>query len=153
MKTVQDLLDENNRELIKIDPNQTVFEALTMLSKYDIGALVVMNGEILSGIFSERDYARKVILSGKSSKETFVKEIMTEKVKCISPQNNIEDCIENVDVTIILTEWSEFRTLSANYLSKFMKGNVVVDFRNALNPENFRNKKFTLYQVGRGPFN
>ena len=62
-----------------------------MLSKYDIGALVVMNDEILSGIFSERDYARKVILSGKSSKETFVKEIMTEKVKCIGPQNNIED--------------------------------------------------------------
>ena len=104
MKTVQDLLDENNRELIKIDPNQTVFEALTMLSKYDIGALVVMNGEILSGIFSERDYARKVILTGKSSKETFVKEIMTEKVKCISPQNNIEDCMK------IMTE-SRFRHL------------------------------------------
>lgn len=104
MKTVQDLLDENNRELIKIDPNQTVFEALTMLSKYDIGALVVMNGEILSGIFSERDYARKIILSGKSSKETLVKEIMTEKVKCISPQNNIEDCMK------IMTE-SRFRHL------------------------------------------
>ena len=104
MKTVQDLLDENNRELIIIDPNQTVFEALTMLSKYDIGALVVMNGEILSGIFSERDYARKVILSGKSSKETFVKEIMTKKVKCISPQNNIEDCMK------IMTE-SRFRHL------------------------------------------
>jgi len=104
MKTVQDLLDENNRELIKIDPNQTVFEALTMLSKYDIGALVVMNGEILSGIFSERDYARKVILSGKSSKETLVKEIMTEKVKCISPHNNIEDCMK------IMTE-SRFRHL------------------------------------------
>ena len=104
MKTVQDLLDENNRELIKIDPNQTVFEALTMLSKYDIGALVVMSGEILSGIFSERDYARKVILSGKSSKETSVKEIMTEKVKCISPQNNIEDCMK------IMTE-SRFRHL------------------------------------------
>ena len=104
MKTVQDLLDENNRDLVKIDPNQTVFEALSMLSNYDIGALVVMNGEILSGIFSERDYARKVILSGKSSKETFVKEIMTEKVKCISPQNNIEDCMK------IMTE-SRFRHL------------------------------------------
>ena len=104
MKTVQDLLDENNRELIKIDPNQTVFEALTMLSKYDMGALVVMKGEILSGIFSEREYARKVILSGKSSKETLVKEIMTEKVKCISPHNNIEDCMK------IMTE-SRFRHL------------------------------------------
>ena len=96
MKTIESKL--------KIDPNQTVFEALTMLSKYDIGALVVMNGEILSGIFSERDYARKVILSGKSSKETLVKEIMTEKVKCISPHNNIEDCMK------IMTE-SRFRHL------------------------------------------
>ena len=104
MKTVQDLLDENNRELINIDPNKTVFEALTMLSKHDIGALVVMDGKILSGIFSERDYARKVILSGKSSKETLVKEIMTGKVKCISPQNNIEDCMK------IMTE-SRFRHL------------------------------------------
>ena len=67
--------------------------------------------------------------------------------------NNIEDCIKNVDVTIILTEWSEFRTLSANYLLKFMRGSIVVDFRNALNPENFMNRNFTLYQVGRGPFN
>ena len=104
MKKVQDLLDENNRDLIFIDPNQTVFEALSMLSEYDIGALVVMNGEILSGIFSERDYARKVILSGKSSKETFVKEIMTKNVKCINPENNIEDCMK------IMTE-SRFRHL------------------------------------------
>ena len=74
-------------------------------------------------------------------------------IKNVRFKNNIEDCIMNVDLTIILTEWSEFRTLSADYLSKFMKGNVVFDFRNALNPENFKNKKFTLYQVGRGPFN
>ena len=52
-------------------------------------------------------------------------------IKDVYFADNIEDCIENVDVTIILTEWSEFRTLSAQYLSKFMKGNIVVDFRNA----------------------
>tara|TARA_B100000674_G_scaffold182299_1_gene147603 strand:- start:540 stop:1130 length:591 start_codon:yes stop_codon:yes gene_type:complete len=74
-------------------------------------------------------------------------------IKDIYFADNIEDCIENVDVTIILTEWSEFRTLSAQYLSKFMKGNIVVDFRNALNPENFINKNITLHQIGRGPFN
>ncbi|MFL2821827.1 MAG: UDP-glucose dehydrogenase family protein [Candidatus Puniceispirillales bacterium] len=74
-------------------------------------------------------------------------------IKNVYFANDIEDCIKNVDLTIILTEWTEFRTLSADYLSKFMKGNIVVDFRNALNPENFRNKKFTLHQVGRGPFN
>ena len=74
-------------------------------------------------------------------------------IKNVRFSNNIENCIMNVDLTIILTEWAEFRTLSADYLSKFMKGNVVFDFRNALNPENFKNKKFILYQVGRGPFN
>ena len=74
-------------------------------------------------------------------------------IKDVHFSKNVEDCIKNVDLTVILTEWSEFRTLSADYLSKFMKGNIVVDFRNALNPENFLNKNFTLYQVGRGPFN
>ena len=74
-------------------------------------------------------------------------------IKDVYFSNNIEDCIRNVDVIIILTEWSEFRTLSADYLSSVMRGNVVVDFRNALNPENFINKNITLYQVGRGPFN
>ncbi len=74
-------------------------------------------------------------------------------IKDVYFSNNIEDCIRNVDVIIILTEWSEFRTLSADYLSSVMSGNVVVDFRNALNPENFINKNITLYQVGRGPFN
>ena len=74
-------------------------------------------------------------------------------IKNVYFADDIEDCIKNVDLTIILTEWTEFRTLSADYLSKFMKGNIVIDFRNALNPENFINKKFTLHQVGRGPFN
>ena len=74
-------------------------------------------------------------------------------IKNVYFSNNIEDCIKNVDVIILLTEWSEFRTLSADYLSSFMRGNVVIDFRNALNPENFINKNITLYQVGRGPFN
>ncbi len=74
-------------------------------------------------------------------------------IKNVHFANNVEDCIRNVDLVIILTEWSEFRTLSADYLSKFMKGNIVFDFRNALNPENFRNKNIILHQVGRGPFN
>ncbi len=77
----------------------------------------------------------------------------SKHIKNVYFASKIEDCIRNTDLLIILTEWSEFRTLSADFLSKFMKGNIVVDFRNALNPKNFLNKKFTLYQVGRGPFN
>ena len=66
--------------------------------------------------------------------------------------DSVEDCIKNVDLIILLTEWSEFRTITAEYLLKAMRGKTVIDFRNALNPDNFKNKKITLYQVGRGPY-
>ncbi len=74
-------------------------------------------------------------------------------IKNVNYAKSVEQCIINTDLIILLTEWSEFRTLSADYLSKMMNGNTVVDFRNALNPENFKNKKITLHQIGRGPFN
>ena len=73
-------------------------------------------------------------------------------IKNVNYSKSLEQCIINTDLIILLTEWSEFRTLSADYLSKMMSGNIVVDFRNALNPENFKNKKITLHQIGRGPF-
>ena len=73
-------------------------------------------------------------------------------IKNVNYSKSLEQCIINTDLIILLTEWSEFRTLSADYLSKMMSGNIVIDFRNALNPENFKNKKITLHQIGRGPF-
>ena len=73
-------------------------------------------------------------------------------IKNVNYSKSLEQCIINTDLIILLTEWSEFRTLSADYLSKMMNGNIVVDFRNALNPENFKNKKIILHQIGRGPF-
>ena len=66
--------------------------------------------------------------------------------------NSIVSCAKETDVLIILTEWSEFRTLSADILSQLMKGKIVIDFRNALDPENFKKKSIVLHQVGRGPY-
>ncbi|MFA6310910.1 MAG: HD domain-containing phosphohydrolase [Sterolibacterium sp.] len=80
MKTLRQLLEERSRAPLAISPDDSVFAALELMAKHDIGALLVMRDERLAGIFSERDYARKVILSGKSSMQTLVREIMTEDV-------------------------------------------------------------------------
>ena len=65
---------------------------------------------------------------------------------------SVDNCLKNTDLLIILTEWSEFRTISSDYLSQLMNGNIVIDFRNALSPSNFKNNNFVLHQIGRGPF-
>lgn len=93
MKTVRQLLDGKRHKLISISPEATVYEALQAMSEHDVGALVVMESERLVGIFSERDYARKIILHGKSSKETLVREIMTSKVVVVRPGQTVEDCM------------------------------------------------------------
>ncbi|MCG8308919.1 MAG: CBS domain-containing protein [Cytophagales bacterium] len=95
MGLVKNLLESKGRDVHKIDANATVFSALEELAKYDIGALVVTDkqNEIV-GIFSERDYARKVILKGKSSKKARVKEMMTANVHYIKPDNLLRECLE-----------------------------------------------------------
>lgn len=80
MKTLKQLLEEHPRAPISVSPDDSVLSALELMAKEDIGALLVMKNSQLVGIFSERDYARKVILVGKASKDTLVSEIMTEKV-------------------------------------------------------------------------
>ena len=93
MKNVGQMLEEKGHELLSISPDATVFEALQRMADANVGALVVLDGEKLAGIFSERDYARKVILVGKSSKETVVREIMTDKVLCVSLERTVEQCM------------------------------------------------------------
>ncbi len=81
MKTLQQILnDKKHKEVISIAPNRPVFDALVILAEYKIGALAVIEEGKLVGIFSERDYAREVILKGRSSKTTQVSEVMTDKV-------------------------------------------------------------------------
>lgn len=92
-KTVQQVLDGKTHRLLSISPDATVFEALTLMAGHDIGSLVVLDGERLAGIFSERDYARQIVLVGKSSKETLVREIMTHKVLCVRPDQTVDQCM------------------------------------------------------------
>ena len=93
MTTIAQLLNAKGNQIWSVEPKATIFEALEIMSEKEIGALLVMEDGKLTGIFSERDYARKVILKGKSSKETPVGELMTKKVFYIDPQKTINDCM------------------------------------------------------------
>ena len=93
MKTVKQLLQGKTKALCTISPDTRVFEALKQMAEKDIGALLVVENGRLAGILSERDYARKVILQGKSSHDTPAKEIMTECLVCVQPKNTLEECM------------------------------------------------------------
>ena len=93
MKTLKQLLEERPRAPLSVSPDDSVFVALELMAKHDIGAVLVTRDGHLSGIFSERDYARKVTLLGKSSKETLVREIMTEKVLYALPEQTTEQAM------------------------------------------------------------
>ncbi|MFI4945563.1 MAG: CBS domain-containing protein, partial [Burkholderiales bacterium] len=84
MTTIRQIL-ARKPEVYAIDPDATVLEALRLMEEKNIGALLVMKGEVLAGIFSERDYARRMILHGRASRDTKVHEVMTEKVFVITP--------------------------------------------------------------------
>ena len=93
MKTVKQLLQAKGRDIHTITPGARVFDALKVMAEKDVGALVVVENGRLAGIISERDYARKVILHGKSSHEMEVREIMTAKVVTVQPAQTVEDCM------------------------------------------------------------
>jgi CBS domain-containing protein len=93
MKTMKQLIEQRPRAPITVSPDDSVFSALELMAKHDVGAVMAMQGTRLAGIFSERDYARKVILLGKSSKETLVREIMTEKVLYALPDQTTDQAM------------------------------------------------------------
>lgn len=92
-KSVKQILSEKGHEVWSISPDTTVFDALKSMSEKGIGALVVLDNQEVVGVFSERDYARKVILEGKSSKDLPVKEIMTRRVVFVKPENTTDECM------------------------------------------------------------
>ena len=94
MKTISQFLDQSNRSVISVGPNATVREALEIMAQHNIGALLVLDGSVLAGIFSERDYARKVTLKGKNSSELKVSEIMTSKVITIDTRHTVDQCMQ-----------------------------------------------------------
>jgi CBS domain-containing protein len=93
MKTVKDLLDDKGTQVFSLAPGDMVYDAIKMMAERGVGALLVLEGKRLAGIVSERDYARKVILQGKRSQETPVRDIMTVKVVCVSKDRTVEDCM------------------------------------------------------------
>ncbi len=93
MRPIQDLLKKRQTAIWSLNPNDSVFDALKQLADHDVGAMMVMEGGTLVGIFSERDYTRKIALAGKASKETRVADIMTANVLSVSPQTRTRDCM------------------------------------------------------------
>lgn len=94
MKTVKDILRVKGSNVYSTTPDATVYETLEQMAEKNIGALLVLEGEKIVGLVSERDYARKTILKGRFSKETTVREIMTANVITVGPEEDLEKCME-----------------------------------------------------------
>lgn len=92
--TVNQILSNKGKEVFSILSTNTVYEALTVMSEKNIGAILIIEDTVLKGILSERDYARKIVLKAKSSKKAFVHEIMETDVVTVSPLDNLEYCLE-----------------------------------------------------------
>ena len=93
MKTVGDILRKKGNHVHTTSPHATVLQALTLMAEHDVGALLVVDGRHIEGIVSERDYARKVILKGKSSRELTVSEVMSRNVLFVSSAETMEACM------------------------------------------------------------
>lgn len=93
MKTLKQLLQAKPPGILSIAPDARVFDALQVMADKNVGALLVMDAGRLAGIITERDYARKVVLQGKSSLDTPVREIMTDAVLCVHPEQSVEECM------------------------------------------------------------
>ena len=94
MYAVKDILNEKGHECWTIDPDSTVYDALKKMAGKNIGALLVVQGDDVLGIFSERDYARKIVLKGKSSKDTKVGEMMSDRIYTVTPTSTTGECMQ-----------------------------------------------------------
>jgi CBS domain-containing protein len=94
--TVSSILQHKGHHVWSVSPDDSVFQAMSLMADKDIGALVVIGGQTLLGIVSERDYARKVVLLGKSSKDTPVRDIMSSPVVSVSPNHTVDECMRIV---------------------------------------------------------
>jgi len=93
MKLLEQIISAKRHRLISVGPDDTVFQALSLLAQYDIGALLVMEAGKPVGIFSERDFARKVVLKGLESKDIPVREVMSDKVMYVTLNQTVEECM------------------------------------------------------------
>lgn len=93
-RTVSDLLRDKGNKVWSVSPDSTVLEAIRFIAEKGIGALLVMEGERVVGMFSERDYARKIVLEGRSSSDTKVREVMTTQLTSVRTDQPVRDCME-----------------------------------------------------------
>lgn len=93
MRPIHELLKNREASVWSLTPQMSVFDALKQLAEHDVGAMMVMDGGKLVGVFSERDYTRKIALAGKASKETSVRDIMTANVLTVTAQTRTKDCM------------------------------------------------------------
>jgi len=91
MKTVSQLLETKGHQIYSVTPESLVYDALLLMAQHHIGALLVMRGDALVGIFSERDYAREVVIKGRTSATTAVQDIMSTKLITVAPDNTVEE--------------------------------------------------------------
>ncbi|MCL6461940.1 MAG: CBS domain-containing protein [Flavobacterium micromati] len=94
MMTVNQILSTKGKEVFSILSTSTVYEALSVMSEKNIGAILIIEDTVLKGVLSERDYARKIVLKAKSSKKAFVHEIMETDVATVTPSDNLDYCME-----------------------------------------------------------
>ncbi len=94
--SVRQVLEGKGASTYSLPPTASVYEALELMAKHDVGSVVIADNDCLLGIFTERDYARKVILHGRTSKETRVSELMTSNVLTVGPTQTIDDCMEMI---------------------------------------------------------
>ena len=93
MKKIRELLAEKGTEVWSVSPTSSVYDALRLMAERDVGAVLVMDGERLTGIFTERDQTRKVVLQDRPPKDTPVSVVMTGRPICVSPEQTVEDCM------------------------------------------------------------
>jgi len=93
MHTANDILRHKGRDVWSVKPTDTVLSALGVMALHDIGAVLVLDGDRLVGVLTERDYARKVVLAGRSSRDSQVKEVMTSHVICVAPNRSVDECM------------------------------------------------------------
>jgi CBS domain-containing protein len=93
MRTIRDILQEKGFDVYAITPDSTVYQALQLMSEKNVGALMVMTGDTVEGLISERDYARKIVLKGRFSRDVPVREIMSPEIVAIGPEEDVERCM------------------------------------------------------------
>jgi CBS domain-containing protein len=113
MKTVKDILAEKGSDVWSVQVGATVYEALELMADKEIGAVLVMEGDTPVGIFTERDYARKVVLADRSSKSTPVRELMVGDPVCVRPEQELQECM------VLMTE-GRFRHLPVEKEGKLL---------------------------------